>query len=303
MKTMQLGPTGIEVSAIGLGAMHLSLANRPPEKQAVALIHRALDLGVTLIDTADSYCRDEGDKHHNEHLVHRALTTWDGDATGVVDGDTIRVLIDGTEYRVRYIGIDTPEIHPTHGVEPFGPEASQANSDLVEGKTVWLEKDVSETDRYGRLLRYVYVDDLMVNEELLRRGLAKVVTFPPDVKYIDCFLEIQRAAQEAEVGMWGVKLTPTPASSSSPVAEAWGHTHQQPDGNRRVPGKGALPGVEHLDIPLEGQPQWLVAAPVSEGSVWVAVLADGRVQAFHVVGRGVTPVATEPDQFGHSGLA
>jgi micrococcal nuclease len=108
--------------------------------------------------------------------------------TRVVDGDTIHVLIDGAEYRLRYIGIDTPETkHPTLGVEPFGPEASQANSELVEGKTVWLEKDVSETDRYGRLLRYVYVDDLMVNEELLRRGLARVATFPPDVKYVDRF--------------------------------------------------------------------------------------------------------------------
>lgn len=142
--------------------------------------------------------------------------------TRVVDGDTIQVLIDGVEYRVRYIGIDTPETkHPTRGVEPFGPEASQANSELVEGKTVLLEKDVSETDQYGRLLRYVYVDDLMVNEELLRRGLARVATFPPDVKYVDRFLEIQRAAQEAGLGMWGVELTPTPASSSSLVVEAW----------------------------------------------------------------------------------
>ena len=124
--------------------------------------------------------------------------------TRVVDGDTIHVLIDGMEYRLRYIGIDTPETkHPTLGVEPFGPEATQANSELVEGRTVLLEKDVSETDRYGRLLRYVYVDDLMVNEELLRRGLARVATFPPDVKHIDRFLEIQRAAQEAGVGMWG----------------------------------------------------------------------------------------------------
>ena len=123
----------------------------------------------------------------------------------VVDGDTIKVLINGTEYRVRYIGIDTPETkHPTRGVEPFGPEASQLNRELVEGKVVLLEKDVSETDQYGRLLRYVYVDDLMVNEELLRRGLARVVTFPPDVKYIDRFLEIQRAAQEAGLGIWGL---------------------------------------------------------------------------------------------------
>jgi endonuclease YncB( thermonuclease family) len=222
--------------------------------------------------------------------------------TRVVDGDTIHVLIDGAEYRLRYIGIDTPETkHPTLGVEPFGPEASQANSELVEGKTVWLEKDVSETDRYGRLLRYVYVDDLMVNEELLRRGLARVATFPPDVKYVDRFLEIQRAAQEGSLGMWGgegsqANQAPAAALTSAPVDQAWGYTHQRPDGNRLVPGKGALPGVEPLDIPLDGRPQWLVAAPMGEGSVWVGVLADGRVQAFHVVGRGVTPVAIEPDQ-------
>jgi endonuclease YncB( thermonuclease family) len=217
--------------------------------------------------------------------------------THVVDGDTIQVLIDGVEYRLRYIGIDTPETkHPTRGVEPFGPEASQANSELVEGKTVWLEKDVSETDRYGRLLRYVYVDGLMVNEELLRRGLARVATFPPDVKYADRFLELQRAAQEGGRGMWDVELTPTPASSSAPVLEARGSTYQRPDGNRLAPGRGALPGVEPLDIPVDGRPQWLVAAPMGEGSVWVAVLADGRVQAFHVVGNSVAPLAIEPGQ-------
>lgn len=122
----------------------------------------------------------------------------------VVDGDTIDVLIDGTEYRVRYILVDTPETkHPTRGVEPFGPEASEANRRLVEGRTVRLEKDVSETDPYGRLLRYVYVDDLLVNEELLRLGLARVATFPPDVKYVDRFLAVQQAAQAAGTGLWG----------------------------------------------------------------------------------------------------
>jgi endonuclease YncB( thermonuclease family) len=222
--------------------------------------------------------------------------------TRVVDGDTIRVLIDGVEYRLRYIGIDTPETkHPTLGVEPFGPEASQTNIELVEGKTVWLEKDVSETDRFGRLLRYVYVDDLMVNEELLRRGLARVATFPPDVKYADRFLELQRAAQEAGLGMWGgegsqAEPVPAPALNSALGNEAWGYTHQRPDGNRLATGKGDLPGVEPLDIPLDGTPHWLVAAPMGEGSVWVAVLANGRVQAFHVVARSVAPIAIEPDQ-------
>ena len=86
----------------------------------------------------------------------------------VIDGDTIKVDIDRRLYDVRYIGVDTPETkHPTKGVQPYGPEASERNRQLVEGRTVQLERDVSETDRYGRLLRYVYVDKVMVNAVLI----------------------------------------------------------------------------------------------------------------------------------------
>lgn len=113
------------------------------------------------------------------------LPLQEAQVINVVDGDTINVLINGAEFRVRYILVDTPETkHPDKGVEPFGPEADQANRQLVEGKVVHLEKDVSETDRYGRLLRYVYVDGKMVNEELLCLGLAQVATFPPDVRAV-----------------------------------------------------------------------------------------------------------------------
>ena len=73
----------------------------------------------------------------------------------VIDGDTIDVLIDGQTHRVRYIGVDTPEtVHPPRGVEPYGKAASERNRQLVEGETILLEKDVSETDRFDRLLRY-----------------------------------------------------------------------------------------------------------------------------------------------------
>lgn len=135
----------------------------------------------------------------------------------VVDGDTIDVLIDGTEYRVRYILIDTPETkHPTVGVEPFGPEAYEANRHLIAGQTVLLEKDVSETDRYGRLLRYVYLDETtLVQEQLLLMGLAQVSTYPPDVKYAGRFLAAQRIAQENGLGIWGeqpLDLSPPPAA-------------------------------------------------------------------------------------------
>ena len=84
METKQLGNTGITVSAIGLGGMPMSLSSRPPETQAIATIHQALDLGVTLIDTADSYCKDESDKHHNERLIHKALQQYSSDTTNVM---------------------------------------------------------------------------------------------------------------------------------------------------------------------------------------------------------------------------
>lgn len=132
----------------------------------------------------------------------------------VTDGDTIRVVLDGRNVPVRYIGIDTPEIHGQ--VEPMGREAADANARLVAGREVVLEKDVSETDRFGRLLRHVWLRDVtgwrLVSLELLRLGLAKVVTFPPDVKYVDdLFLPAQRAAREAGLGLWG----PGQAAASS----------------------------------------------------------------------------------------
>ena len=101
---------------------------------------------------------------------------------------------------MRYIGIDTPEIYPE--VEAFGREARQANRRLVEGKEVHLERDVSETDKYGRLLRYVYVDGVFVNAELVKQGLARAKTYPPDTKYQDYLEKIETEAREAGRGMW-----------------------------------------------------------------------------------------------------
>lgn len=84
MQTKQLGKTGINISAIGLGGMPMSISNRPSEAEAIAVIHRALELGVTLIDTADSYCQDESDKHHNEKLIAKALQQYTGDTSQVI---------------------------------------------------------------------------------------------------------------------------------------------------------------------------------------------------------------------------
>ena len=141
--------------------------------------------------------------------------------TQVIDGDTIEVSIDGQIFKIRYIGIDTPEtVHPEKPVEWMGAEATRANKDLVEGKTVRLEKDVSETDKYARLLRYVWLGDLMVNAELVRLGFAQVSTYPPDVKYQDLFGQFEGQARDAERGLWAPAPTATALPTATPTAEA-----------------------------------------------------------------------------------
>lgn len=138
--------------------------------------------------------------------------------TRVIDGDTIE--IEGGQ-KVRYIGIDTPEtVDPRKPVQCFGVEASNRNKQLVEGKRVRLEKDVNETDKYGRLVRYVYVGKTFVNLALVQEGFAYSYTYPPDVKYQDQFIEAQRVAREGKRGLWSVcPATPTsePTPTPSPV--------------------------------------------------------------------------------------
>ncbi len=123
----------------------------------------------------------------------------------LIDGDTIQVCcIFGDREKVRYIGINTPETkHPTKGVEHFGKEASEANRRLVEEKTVRLEFDLQQFDKYGRTLAYVYLEDgTFVNAWLVEHGYAMVMTVPPNVKYQDLFLRLQREAREAGRGLW-----------------------------------------------------------------------------------------------------
>lgn len=118
----------------------------------------------------------------------------------VIDGDTIE--IEGG-YRLRYIGVNTPEtVHPNRAVECFGREASAKNKELVEGKTVRLERDITEADRHGRLLRYVWIDDILVNELLIKEGYANSSTHPPDVKYQERFVQAEREARENRRGLW-----------------------------------------------------------------------------------------------------
>ena len=134
--------------------------------------------------------------------MHEALLV---EVVRVIDGDTIQVCcVFGDRVKVRYIGVDTPETHhPMRGVEPYGMEAAEANRKLVDGKTVRLEFDVQQVDRYNRLLAYVYLeDDTFVNAWLVEHGYAQVMTVPPNVKHQALFLKLQREAREAGRGLW-----------------------------------------------------------------------------------------------------
>jgi len=140
----------------------------------------------------------------------------------VVDGDTIVVDRGRGDERVRYIGVDTPEsVDPRRPVEWMGREAAVANRLLVEGREVVLESDITDRDQYDRLLRYVWLRDgdawSLVNLELVRLGFAQVVTYPPDVRYVDLYLVAQAEAREAERGLWGPEEGPLPSGESSPA--------------------------------------------------------------------------------------
>lgn len=124
----------------------------------------------------------------------------------VVDGDTVDIEINGTEERVRLIGIDTPETKkPNTPVECFGPEASAFTTALLPvGTPLHLERDVEGRDKYQRLLAYVYLaDGTFVNLEIVSRGYAHLLTIPPNVAHVDEFVSAARAAEAANTGLWG----------------------------------------------------------------------------------------------------
>ncbi|MGH9133023.1 MAG: thermonuclease family protein [Ilumatobacteraceae bacterium] len=124
----------------------------------------------------------------------------------VIDGDTIDVQIAGDTERIRMIGIDTPETkRPDSPVDCFGPEATAfTESLLTPGTRVRLERDAVGRDDYGRILAYVYRadDGILVNLEIVRQGYARPLTIPPNVAFVDLFVEAARDAERADAGLW-----------------------------------------------------------------------------------------------------
>jgi len=113
---------------------------------------------------------------------------------GIIDGDTI--VVEGG-YHMRYIGVDAPEKD-----EPYYFEALTANQRLVKNKKIRLEEDVTGKDKYGRLLRYIYVNNTFVNAELVRQGYAQAKAYPPNIKYQAYLEAMEREARQTQKGIW-----------------------------------------------------------------------------------------------------
>jgi len=123
----------------------------------------------------------ESDQDFSPYVLCVPLTSERQSAvvSRVIDGDSIEILRDGVQYQVRYIGIDAPEYGV--GADGLAEMSRQFNQDLVGEKKVALFRDVSDKDRFGRLLRYVFVEDLFVNQEMVRQGFAESKAYPPDL--------------------------------------------------------------------------------------------------------------------------
>jgi micrococcal nuclease len=153
----------------------------------------------------------------------------------VVDGDTIEVKYQGKKEHVRLIGVDTPEtVHPSKGVQPYGPEASNFTKKSLTGRQVWLEFDVEARDQYGRLLAYVWtapplsdeagdkdIRDGMFNAALLLQGFGQMLTFPPNVRYVERFREYQTEARDHSRGMWRLSASQSPSGTSPTVTSIY----------------------------------------------------------------------------------
>lgn len=163
----------------------------------------------------------EESKEDDKEQVADSLNTFDASVVRVVDGDTIKVDIGGSEESVRFLLVDTPETsHPQLGKQPFGEEAKAFVQEMLEGKTVQLEKDVSDRDKYNRLLYYIYVDGVSVQEELLRNGLARVAyVYAPNTKHVDKYYALQKEAQEKAIGIWSVENYATDDGFNKEVIE------------------------------------------------------------------------------------
>jgi len=149
---------------------------------------------------------------NNENVNDSEIVS--GVVARVIDGDTADIRVNGSDRRVRFLGVDTPEtVHPTKGVQRYGKEASNFTKSYLTGRRVWLEYDKNPTDRYNRHLAYIWLSKPadfskenikreMFNAKLLADGYAKVMIIKPNNKYEALFREIEHEAKKLKLGMW-----------------------------------------------------------------------------------------------------
>lgn len=167
-------------------------------------------LGVLLLIVLFSFLRAQ--HHRNDQAATVSLSnteTHQGDlypVARVVDGDTIVVNIAGTDTRIRLIGVNTPEtVDPRTPVECFGKQASDfLKAMLPVGTMVRLQSDPTQanTDKYGRLLRYVYLGDTLVDEEIIQEGYGYEYTYDLPYQFQKEFRESEEYARSGQLGLW-----------------------------------------------------------------------------------------------------
>ncbi|EHL13165.1 hypothetical protein HMPREF9629_00465 [Peptoanaerobacter stomatis] len=126
------------------------------------------------------------------------------EVTNIFDGDTIAIKIDGEEQRIRLLQIDTPEVNHKDIKKsiPMALKATEFTSNFVKDKKITLEFDKEQKDQYGRWLAYVYVDGKCLNEELVKKGFAKVVKYGENTKKYDDYKKIEKELREKKIGIW-----------------------------------------------------------------------------------------------------
>jgi micrococcal nuclease len=211
----------------------------------------AAEQKVKELDKQEELAKQEAEKKQKEKAANLGLVA--ATVARVVDGDTFE-LTDGR--KVRLIGVNTPE--STTRTEPYGKEASNYTKSKLEGKQIYLQKDVSETDRYGRLLRIVWLqvpnDDMnekeirskMFNADLVLNGYAEPSTYPPDVKYSDYFVKFAREAREKNKGLWSFGENGTTKGDLDPKEAATTPKNNTGNNSSSAPAPSSSGGSEYF---------------------------------------------------------